>query len=461
MRPLLLLLLVPLFATAAPEDRQIEWVGDFDKAFEIAKERKCPVMVCINSKDREKANDKTARDIYHDPEFVAASRNFVMVVLSTIGHKADGPCPRFGIVTCAEHLHCWQVLAAKYGDVFVSNAARGEMITPQHAWFAPDGTLLARKEYWMDKRELLQRMQRALDDLAAKAKEPPEEGPKAEAPGAPTLTDAERKDLAKAEDPDRETRRTALGNLLSTEKPDVRAAVIDLLKRTSDADVKCDIIRALGMAMVLDARTAIEGELDHKDPVVRSFSCVALEALAQKESIEPLMKRLKTERDQQTRKNVCRALGACGGPVADEEVANTLLKAVNGDKQSMIRKHAALSLAKYTGEKASPLVVPKLEQAALKTKDRAVRSGIVYTLALVGNVKTTEPVLQKILEDQHDEYGKAFLRTALKILRHEGGDFGRSLWFLFSEDYQDPARKDDLPKFGGGGGGDPGGGPGK
>jgi len=170
-----LLLLLPLVAAAAGEDRQVDWVGDFDKAFELAKERKCPVMVCINSKDREKANDKTAKDIYKDPEFVALSKSFVMVVMSTITHKAAGTCPRFGIVTCEEHLHCWQVLAAKYGDRFVSDAAHGDMITPQHAWFSPDGTLLARKEYWMDKRELLQRMQRALEDVSKEKEKGPGE----------------------------------------------------------------------------------------------------------------------------------------------------------------------------------------------------------------------------------------------------------------------------------------------
>jgi len=89
--------------------------------------------------------------------------------------------------------------------------------------------------------------------------------------------------------------------------------------------------------------------------------------------------------------------------------------------------------------------VTKLEQLAAKTKDRTVRAGIVYALAYVGNRETTEPVFRKILEDQHDEYGKAFLRDALKMLRKESGDFGRSAYFLFWEDRDDPARRDDMP----------------
>jgi hypothetical protein len=438
-RGVFLLLLAPLLAAA---EEQIDWVGDLDRAFALAKERKCPVMVCINSKDREKANEATAGEIYRDPEFVELSKSFVMVILSTLSHKESGPCPRFGKVTCAEHLQCWQALAAKYGDRFVSPEARGEMISPQHAWFSADGTLLARKEYWMDKRELLQRMRRALEE---KEKGPGEEAPAGSPPAGTPLSDTERSDLAKAEGKDPEARKMAMGNLLATEKPAVRQALIELLLRTTDPDVKCDAIRSLGKAQVMDARIPIEEHLEHRDAIVRSFAAVALEYLAQKESVAPLLKRAKSERDLTARKNACRALGACGGPVADEEAAQALLKTVSGDKQNMIRKHAALALKAYSEEKAKPLVVTKLEQLAAKTKDRVVRGGIVYTLAFVGVRETTEPVLQKILEDQHDEWGKAFVREALRMLRKESGDFGRSAWWLFAEDRDDPARRDDIP----------------
>lgn len=451
MRLRTLLLFVPLVAAAAEGERQIDWVGDWDKAWELAKQKNCPVMICFNSKDGEKANEATAKEIYHDPEFVALSRSFVMVVLSVPRHKESGPCPRFGVVTCAEHLQCEQAFAAKYGDRFASPKAHGEMITPQHAWFTPDGDLLSRKEFWMDKAELLRRMRKALEDMAAKGKEkgpgeggtPPLEGTP---PATPPLSDSEKADLAKAEGSDAEARKTALGNLLATEKPSVRAAIIDLLNRATDAGVKCDAMRALGLAQVMDGRPAIEAHLEHKDPLVRSFAAVALERLAQKESIEPLLKRAKSEHDNTARKNACRALGACGGPAADESAATALLKTIANDKQNMIRKHAALALRAYSDEKAAALVVTKLEQLALKTKDQAVRGAIVFTLAFIGKRETTEPVLQKILEDTNDDRAKSFLRMALRILRKESGDFGRDAWWLFWEDRDDPARSDDIPK---------------
>ncbi len=449
------LALIPLIA-AAQDGPQVEWVGDWDKAFALAKETKRPVMVCINSKDGEKANEATAKEIYRDPEFVELSKSFVMVVISTLGHNTSGICPRFGKVTCAEHLQCWKAMAAAHGDKFVSAFAQGEMISPQHAWFAPDGTLLRRKEYWMDKAELLDRMRRA---LAPEEEKGPGEGeatpPEGSPPAGTPLSPSEQADLAKAEGKDRELRLAALGNLLSTEKPAVRTAVIDLLLRTTDEGVKCDVIRTLGKAQVMDARVSIEGHLEHRDPLVRSFAAVSLEFLAQKESVAPLLKRAKSERDLTARKNVCRALGACGGAAADEEAAATLLKTIASDKQNMIRRHAALALKAYTGEKASPLVATKLEQLASRTKDRDVRGGIVFTLAYVGKRETTEPIFKKILEDTHEDYAKAFMREALQILRKESGNFGPSAWWFYREDREDPARRDDIPKdippMGGGG----------
>ncbi len=444
MRLGLFLLLTPLVAAA---EEQIDWAADWDKAFALAKETKRPVMVCINSKDGESANDRTAKEIYRDPEFLELSKSFVMIVISLNTHKTEGPCPRFGKVTCAEHRDCWKSMAAAHGEKFVSAFAQGEMVTPQHAWFSPDGTLLRRKEYWMDKAELLDRMRRA---LAPEEEKGPGEGeatpPEGSPPAGTPLSPSEQSDLARADGKSREERLAALGNLLSTEKPAVRTAVIELLLRTTDSDVKCDVIRALGKAMVMEARAPIEGHLEHKDATVRSFAAVSLEFLAQKESVALLLKRAKSERDLTARKNACRALGACGGPAADEEAAAMLLKTIANDKQNMIRKHAAVALRAYADEKASPLVVTKLEQLAKKTKDREVRGGIVYALAYVGNRETTEPIFKEILEDAHDEYAKAFLREALKMLRKESADFSRSMWWLLREDYDDPARSPDMPR---------------
>ncbi len=435
-RALTLLFLATL---AAGEESQIEWVSTWERAFEIAKEQNRPVMLCINSKDKESANERAARETYHDADFVAESRKFVMLVLSTLSHRASGVCPRFGIVTCEEHLACWKALAAAHGEQFSSSAAKGEMISPQHAWFRPDGTLLRRREYEMTKAELLDAMRAVLAELSGGA------GAGTDVPGAPTGRDAplSEKDLAEIERArtatDAESRAAALGNVLSTGKIAAVAALVDLLQK-GKSDLHCAILRAFGKAGALDARFAVEDALRDKDEIVRSFAAVALETMGRKESLEPLEKRAKTEKDTQARKNMYRAIGRCGGGVPDEAAAKVLLKAMEGDKQAALRKHSVIAMRSYEGPGAKFVLKP-LEQAALKVKDPDMRGALVYTLAYIGNSETTVPVLQEVMAKLNDDLSRAFVQTAINICKGRGGDFGRAAWWIFAEDRNDPARQ--------------------
>jgi hypothetical protein len=447
--PLLLFLLA---AGAQEPPPQIDWVGDWEAAFKQANETGKPVMVCINSKDGEKANERAARTTYHDAEFVALSRKFVMLVLSVRSHATRGTCPRFGRVTCEQHLNCWKELRARHGQEFMASAMSGEMISPQHAWFRPDGTLLRRKEYELTKAELMERMRRVLDEVARKkedpggdeagAGEPGESVPEAADPRNAPLDDKDRAELERLTKADREGRRAALSNLLATEKIAAHEALVELLDETRDTAVECDILRALGRANVVDAREVIEHHLKDRDDLVRSFAAVALEELGRKESVPALLKRARSERDTQARKNMYRALGACGGPGADKGAASFLLKRIDSDRQNANKKHAALSLRHFTTDDGKKLVLKRLERMAGRSKDPYVRGGIVYTLTKIGDVETTLPVFEKILEDVNTEYGRYFMLGAIRTLKGEGEGFGRSGRFLFAEDRDDPARED-------------------
>jgi len=443
--PRALPLLVTCFALAAagaPEEDakpQIEWVATWERAFELARERNRAVMVCINSKDKESANERAARETYRDAEFVEQSRKFVMLVVSTLTHRASGPCPRFGLVTCEEHLACWKSLAGAHGEQFTSPAAKGEMISPQHAWFRPDGTLLRRREYEMTKQELLDAMRAVEAEVSGGA------GAGDGTPGGPTGRDAplNDKDLAEIERArtatDAEVRSAALGNVLATGKLAAVAALVDLLPK-SKTDLRCAILRAFGKAGALDARFAVEDALKDKDELVRSFAAVALELMGQKESLEPLEKRAKIEKDTQARKNMFRAIGRCGGGVPDEGAAKLLLKSMDGDKQAAVRKHCAIALRAYEGPGAAFVLKP-LEQTVVRIKDPEIRGAIVYTLAYIGNSATTVPALQEVMAKLNDDMSRAFVQTAINICKGRGGDFGRAAWWLFAEDRNDPARQ--------------------
>jgi len=432
-RTLALALLLAVRARAA--EPQIDWALGWDAAFTEAKASHRPVMVCINSKDGEQANETTALTVYRDPLFVAASRRFVMVLVSTREHAGSGPCPRFGKVTCAQHLDCWRDLNANHGE-FVLPGTAGEMISPQHAWFAPDGKLLRRKEYFLGRQELMRLMRRALAETGGG-------GTSAEAAAA--LSDADRSELARlASASDKETRTAALGNLLATGKTAANEALLGIVGTTKDPTLKGEIIRALASAQATGVRPVAEKLLSDADPGVRSFAAVALEDLGDAESVPVLAKRARAEDDTLARKNMYRALGACGGASGDKTAAKALLDAALGDKQKLVCRHAALALRAYEGEGAAS-VRKKVEHAAASTKDPDVRRALVYALAYVGERKTTVAILQKILADEREEWVRAFVRGAIAKLEGpapEGGEdkFGDAAAWLFSEDRQDPAR---------------------
>lgn len=431
-------LLLLLGAARAGEETQIDWVGDWDKAFALALERKCPVMVCINSKDGEEANERAARETYRDAEFVALSRRFVMVAVSTLHHGAPGPCVRFGKITCEEHRGCYKELRSRFADPFILPGGKGEMISPQHAWFRPDGTLLRKKEYELTKPELIERMNEALKDAASPADPAAPAGPEANPADAP-LVEKDLAELARVKGGEREARAAALGNLLATGKSAAVEALLEIARK-GDEKLRFDIVKAFGRGRVLLARPFVEEFLKDREASVRSCAAVALERMAQRESIEPLLKRVKAEGDTAARRNAYRALGACGGAAGDKEAGKALLRGLK-DKHQEVGRHAALGLRSYEGP-AAELVLKPLEQAALAEKSREVRGAMIFTLAFIGKKETTIPVLRRILEESPDELARAFVRQAIGTLEGSGGGFGESARWLFREDRDDPARQD-------------------
>lgn len=409
----------------AADEAQVDWVGDWKRAFRQAKESNKPVMVCINSRDGEQANERAAHSIYHDPWFVPLSRRFVMIVVSVHVHAENGICPRFGKVTCQEHVNCWSALRLEHGDTFLVPNTTNEMISPQHAWFGPDGKLLQRKEYELSRAELLKRMRAVLAGCGP--------GGGADRP----LDDRDREALERVRHGDEKARWAALGWLFASEKTAVKAAVAGLLKKITDTTQRCELLRAFGRAKALDVRPSVERLLKDRDAEVRSFAAVCLEEMGSVEAVGALAKRARTESEAIVRKNLYRALGACGGPAGDKAAARALLKAVGTDKDSMVCKHAALALRCF--ESAGDLVRKKLEQLALRVKDQDVRLAVAYALAYVGNPKTSVHALEKLAEKMHDEWREKFVQSAIDKL--QGGEKPLSAGWLYGDDRNDPARK--------------------
>ena len=420
-----LMLLILTGITLAADKKQVEWVVSLEKAFQQARDKGRPVMVCINAKEGESANERAARQIYKDSSFVKLSREFVMVVISVKDHGSGNPCARFGHVTCGDHTHAYIELKQRYRKQFVIPGTDGEMISPQHAWFEPNGTLLLRREYELTKGELMKRMLLVLKEAGRTA-------------AATTPADKRRLLLERARSVHEGLRRAALDNLLAHREAGV---VAELLKRTPNArpDVLCDLLRAFGRARVLEARVPAEGALTHEEPRVRSFAAVALERLAQEASLPLLLKRAKAERDATARKNVYRALGACGGVAGDKKAAQRLSKGMK-DRDRVVAKHAVLAMAHYRDGAATALR-KRLEKAAANKKTTAfMMRAVAYSLGHVGNDSTSVKALRKALDRVRDRGLRKQIRTSMDVLTGRIDGHGELPDAIFWEDRDDDAR---------------------
>lgn len=125
---------------APPAPDQIRWQRTLEDALAIAKVRHRPLLLAINM-DGESASDRIYSERYRDPAFVAASRHCVCLCASVFRHNARDhddqgrrvPCPRFGEITCGEHMALEPVLFEKY-------LSDGDRVAPRHALIREDGT---------------------------------------------------------------------------------------------------------------------------------------------------------------------------------------------------------------------------------------------------------------------------------------------------------------------------------
>jgi tetratricopeptide (TPR) repeat protein len=116
----------------------IPWQRTWDDAVAVSKETGRPILVCINM-DGEIASEHYAGVRYRQPEIAALYEPYVTVVASVYRHNPRDhddqgrriPCPRFGGVTCGEHIAIEPVVYEKFLD--------GQRIAPRHVCVELDG----------------------------------------------------------------------------------------------------------------------------------------------------------------------------------------------------------------------------------------------------------------------------------------------------------------------------------
>src|SRR5689334_4279131 len=109
----------------------ITWQRTFDDALAVSKETGKPILICVNM-DGEVASEHYAGIRYRRPETARLYDPYVCVVASVYRHNPRDyddqgrriPCPRFGGVTCGEHIWIEPTLFEKYFE--------GKRIAPRH-----------------------------------------------------------------------------------------------------------------------------------------------------------------------------------------------------------------------------------------------------------------------------------------------------------------------------------------
>jgi hypothetical protein len=117
----------------------IPWQRSFDDAIKVSKATGAPILVCVNM-DGEIASEHFAGVRYRDPKTAKALEGYVCIVASVYRHMPRDYdeqgrrvlCPRFGTVTCGEHIAAETELYAKYFD--------GMRISPRHIALELDGS---------------------------------------------------------------------------------------------------------------------------------------------------------------------------------------------------------------------------------------------------------------------------------------------------------------------------------
>ena len=117
----------------------VQWQRSFDDALRVARADHRPILVAVNM-DGEIASEHFAGVRYRDAETAALMTRYACVVASVYRHTPrdydeEGrrvECPRFGTVTCGEHIQAERELYEKYFD--------GVRVAPRHIVLDLDGT---------------------------------------------------------------------------------------------------------------------------------------------------------------------------------------------------------------------------------------------------------------------------------------------------------------------------------
>ncbi len=387
--PWLIVLSPPAPAQAVP--LRLNWQRDWKSAQQLAASASKPLLVVV-MKDSEPACAEMLEKVYSDAVVARKLDHFVLVPCSPSTHDLiqidlDGQkvstCPKFPGVLCSEHQAFERELRERLED-----PATKEIVVPRHAVYAADGTPLLDRPYAMRRDGFLEFLERAL----ARGKDPTSGGASRSA-ATQKIVDA----IVKAHsDDDREEAARLLFADVSPEREEAFFEVISRVKRPEDQAV---VIRAAGHGEQRAWAPTIASQLESKHAWVRNCAVVTLEEEKNPAVLEKLLAAWEKDKDAETRKDVLRALGPCGGK--QKKARDVLLGELASTKDGH-RIGAALSLGHFIA--GDPEVAAALEARWQKERDEKVRLAILWGIYHSVDSSQIELIDRLVKDERHGTF---------------------------------------------------------
>jgi HEAT repeats len=248
-----------------PPGESMPWLGSVHLAFAAADLAAVPVLIAMTM-DGERANDLLAARHFRDAELIRVAELLPCLVASVFGEggvrandvehgEVEGLCSRYGSIPCAAH----QAVEAWARAEFLSDTPSFHV--PRHILVAPDGRVLAHREYWLSDRDLRWMMLRAIRDCGSDA---------AEWTCLRRLDPIWRALCAAEATEERQAAVEAFARLVDSGDEDAATLLRGFAVEAMPAAVRLQILDAILVGAFSDPARLLEGFLIGTDPAVRT-----------------------------------------------------------------------------------------------------------------------------------------------------------------------------------------------
>ncbi len=418
------------------------WEPSLDSALARAQAEERVVFLAVNI-DNEPGNERML-DVYGNGRIQGAAEETVNLIASAFGH-GPGECTRFGTVSCGQHQTAEKAVRSKYLEV----DARGNAISPQHVFLAPDGKVLLAVTWEVSAEELAWCFAKAAHQLKPEGEFQAPSGTRAPrrlsvggqaAPakvGLQPLSGPELKETIAAVKKDwmMSLRSDGFDRLLVTDHKDAiqfvrRELANGILGRQPSHQV--GTLERMAEWSPPSYWEAAAPLLKAKDPEVRSAAALALEQLAAAKSAKLLRSAAIREKEILVKKNMLRALGTAG---ADDKSARSTLIKFAGDKDPVLRRNALLALGSHLHQSVDEVLL-----GSLGSEDAGDRQAAALAVAFGRRTHQRAALTDAIYEALGEEgalmeralavVDGANLRTIAKDIRIVGRDSKRRVRFF-------------------------------